>query len=399
MIFENTFSDYELYQILEGCKYKTTEKNLKILKEGLKSGKYYIEDQLDSLLLQEFQEYLNEDPLILDEETLNEGVLLNKIRWKLALFSLRFLSNTSIDAFFIAYYADKSTGKPTDKGKEFCRKSRKEKLAKMRELANGMKEEDKQKVINSQAAKQCEKSALVSGIAAGVAGANAGIMYNTASKIGSIKQGTDSGQVTSVTNTSAYGYTGGNAYKRDNNHASKYFTANGDKGNVVQSYETRFVPEEHAANRDGWHYDSYASAKTVDYSQSKDYTPNIRSELPYYSEKGSGKNVAPGSQTNTSFNYGGNFGTSTVTSMRGEIGSKLAATFASISSLLYTTMWGSIIIAGISVVKGVLSLHKANTIRRDEIMDELKSKMDPNVAKQLAKQYKQEFKQEKKNKH
>jgi hypothetical protein len=39
---KEAFSDYELYQILEESGYKTTEKNLSILKEGLDSGKYCI---------------------------------------------------------------------------------------------------------------------------------------------------------------------------------------------------------------------------------------------------------------------------------------------------------------------------------------------------------------------
>ena len=42
---EDVYSDYELYQILEESGYKTTEKNLDILKEGLESGKYEILDE------------------------------------------------------------------------------------------------------------------------------------------------------------------------------------------------------------------------------------------------------------------------------------------------------------------------------------------------------------------
>jgi len=59
LLFENIFSDYELYQILEGCKYKTTEKNLKLLKEGLESGKYLIEDTV----FQEIKDILLDDSL------------------------------------------------------------------------------------------------------------------------------------------------------------------------------------------------------------------------------------------------------------------------------------------------------------------------------------------------
>ena len=45
----------------------------------------------------------------------------------------------------------------------------------MRELANEMSEEAKNNVINSQAAKQCEKAALMSGVSAAIAGVGAGI--------------------------------------------------------------------------------------------------------------------------------------------------------------------------------------------------------------------------------
>jgi len=37
-----SYSDYELYQILKENSFKTTENNLRILKEGLASGRYEI---------------------------------------------------------------------------------------------------------------------------------------------------------------------------------------------------------------------------------------------------------------------------------------------------------------------------------------------------------------------
>jgi hypothetical protein len=99
-------------------------------------------------------------PLELNEstefETLMEGKVLNAIRWKLAKFSLRFLKESAIDEFLKLYYTDKD-GKLAPKGKEWLAKSKKEKIKKMKDLADNLKEEDKQKVINSEAAKQCEK--------------------------------------------------------------------------------------------------------------------------------------------------------------------------------------------------------------------------------------------------
>lgn len=41
---KESVSDYELYQILESNGYATSNSNLEILKEGLESGRYYLED-------------------------------------------------------------------------------------------------------------------------------------------------------------------------------------------------------------------------------------------------------------------------------------------------------------------------------------------------------------------
>ena len=42
-MIKESYSDYELYKILDENGYTTTEKNLAILKEGLSTGKYEIE--------------------------------------------------------------------------------------------------------------------------------------------------------------------------------------------------------------------------------------------------------------------------------------------------------------------------------------------------------------------
>lgn len=41
---KESYSDYELYQILEFNNFDTTVENLEILKEGLENGKYFLED-------------------------------------------------------------------------------------------------------------------------------------------------------------------------------------------------------------------------------------------------------------------------------------------------------------------------------------------------------------------
>lgn len=57
-IIQESFSDYELYQILEENGYTTTEKNLSILKEGLDSGKYILTEK-DSKFMREIQKNIN----------------------------------------------------------------------------------------------------------------------------------------------------------------------------------------------------------------------------------------------------------------------------------------------------------------------------------------------------
>jgi hypothetical protein len=75
-------------------------------------------------------------------ETITEGVILNTVRWKLAKFSLRFLKESAIDEFLKAYYTDRD-GKLSPKGKEWLAKSKKEKIKKMKDLADNLKDEEK----------------------------------------------------------------------------------------------------------------------------------------------------------------------------------------------------------------------------------------------------------------
>jgi len=378
MLFECQFSDYELYQILESNGYKTTSENKDILKKGIQEGRYYIEDELDSALLEEFKNFLNDEPVILGEDILTEGKILNKIRWKLALFSLRFLSNTSINAFFIAYYADKKTGEATEAGKEFCRKPRKEKLAKMRELANGMKEEDKNKVINSQAAKMAEKSGVFSFISAGIAGAGAGIAAHTANMANS---------------------TGGKTLDRNDTNVELNVDGRQHYGVATSGYkpyEDRGTFSVSGAEDVVVGNGSYMSGSSTNNDFGGTITGHGSASANY------------GNNTTTTYSGPNGWAQSTVrndvkVSAGATIGQKTANAFnlmsgvlASIAGILFGAMWAGIIVAGVSTVRGVLSFHKANTLRRDEIMAELKGKMDPKKARELAKQYKIEFKAEKK---
>jgi hypothetical protein len=165
--------------------------NIQILKEGLErlrlldeftgflsDKKDLIQDQLtEEYILNELSQFLKEELSeeelsFLNEGVLNEGKLLDKIRWKLALFSLRFLREESINKFLEAYHSDKE-GKPTEKSKSIRSLNRKEKLSKMRELANSMSQEEKDKIANNPQAKKLEKMALVSGLISGISGAGA----------------------------------------------------------------------------------------------------------------------------------------------------------------------------------------------------------------------------------
>ena len=142
----------------------------------------YVDKMIDAGIQEEWEDFLKENSEDLNEEALDEGKILNKIRWKLALFSLRFLKETSINDFFIAYYADKK-GNPTKEGVEFCKRKKKEKIKRMRELANNLSEETKNKIINSQVAKEAEKRGAVAFASAGISGAAAGLSGYQSAKV------------------------------------------------------------------------------------------------------------------------------------------------------------------------------------------------------------------------
>lgn len=49
-----------------------------------------------------------------------------------------------------------------------------------------------------------------------------------------------------------------------------------------------------------------------------------------------------------------------------------AGVLSTLASLLFGTMWSAIILATVSAATGILAFHKAGTLRRDEIIDELR---------------------------
>lgn len=247
----------------------------------------------EELSTEEFNSLLNED-------VLTEGKILNKIRWKLALFSLRFLKEESINKFLEAYYSDKE-GKPTEKSKAVRGMAKKEKLSKMRELANRMSQEEKDKVANNPAAKKLEKSAAVSGIIAGVVG-GASVVSGVAS--------------------------------------SKAAASAAATGNYSRGYYTR-IPSD-----------------SIDPAVINHNNINPHSK--------------PWSITQATDGRGGYDITSSPQMMKTLSGA--TSILSVLSSVLFGAMWGGIIIAGISVVKGLRSAVKAQTLRRDEIIKELEKK-------------------------
>ena len=72
--------------------------NLK--KELLIEYDKYCDNQIEDYVLEQLSAYLKDEGIELTEDILHEGKILNKIRWKLAKFSLRFLKENSLNDFF-----------------------------------------------------------------------------------------------------------------------------------------------------------------------------------------------------------------------------------------------------------------------------------------------------------
>jgi len=144
------------------------------------------------VLHEEFKKFLIEDITeddkkfliglknLTESEFLNEG-LLNWARWKLAKFSLRFLSTTSLIDFLEGYYSDKE-GNPTEKSKQVAKMSRKELIKKVRQLAENLDTKEKDKIMNSSPAKKLEKEALGNVAIAAAVGIGGAASKNLAGK-------------------------------------------------------------------------------------------------------------------------------------------------------------------------------------------------------------------------
>ncbi len=158
------------------------------------------ESVCDDLIIKEFLEYINfENNVFLQEEYICESKMGDAIRWKLAKFSLRFLTEESINSFLEAYYSTKD-GKPTKTSMEVKSLKKKEKVSKLRSIFDSAPQEVKDKIINSPAAKAAEKSAAKSAAlgAVGVGIGGAGMALSSAGSAASVvSSGLDNAGVSS----------------------------------------------------------------------------------------------------------------------------------------------------------------------------------------------------------
>lgn len=235
----------------------------------------------------------------------------------------------------MAYYADKN-GKPTEKGKEWISKKKKEKVKKLRELAENLKPEEKEKVTNSEAAKQLEKSGLLN-LATGAVSLGAGVASGiAANNIKSIKaDGYDSIEGT-VRNDIRYN-TGGGYRDSDGNWISTTFEkkgaeikfgANGDYGPYNGVFHTTNV----ASGGSAIIGDNPSGGKWVTY-----HTGDIDSKV----------------------------------TVGARISSVVMTALAAITGQLWLVMISSLLIGGVNTYRGIKNLNKSNVMRREEILQQL----------------------------
>ncbi len=128
------------------------------------------ESVCDDLIIKEFLEYA----LLDDSHYLCESKAGDSLRWRLAKFSLRFLTEESLDEFLTAYNKKKTANKKAHIDIKSLKK--KEKVSKLRSIFDSAPQEVKDKIINSPEAKDAEKSALKSSaIGAIVIGGGTGV--------------------------------------------------------------------------------------------------------------------------------------------------------------------------------------------------------------------------------
>ena len=253
----------------------------------------------------------------------------------MAKFSLGFIKESAINEFLMAYYADKN-GKPTEKGKEWISKKKKEKVKKLRELAENLKEEEKQKVIQSEPAKQMERQAIKSGIFAGVAGIGAGVAHTYAQRARDIEK---------IAKNASF-QTG---VMKD----GKIISSSNPNAEGLDTYITKGVPYGDA-DKDFFKTGNRLSYEKVDY-----YTGLTIKGVPHKMKDDAGILVAGEEK----YNHG------PFSSYK--LGGFIATALSALTTILFGAMWGSLIVAGVQGVKAGYHAHKANVMRREEILQQL----------------------------
>lgn len=172
---------------------KLTESDEKLLDKINKSFKEeqdddIEDDEVEQVLLKEFEEFINEFEFeeILDEEKLSREERIANHKWKLILFSLRFLKEKSITDILKAYYSD-SEGNETDETIRLKDLSKKEKLNMLRALVDRrIVGDERQKILNNTAVNAIGKAGTndITQGAATMAGSGAGMIATGAGAAG-----------------------------------------------------------------------------------------------------------------------------------------------------------------------------------------------------------------------
>lgn len=286
-----------------------------------------------------------------------------------------------------------------------------------------MDQASKDKVTNSQQAKQLETKGITNFIYAGVAGVSAGVAYkqNMASKIEAertAKAAVDTTDtISGLTNSELKGtldaqtaaklsaeikgsgtvqrteLTGG-FYGDGDKMSSSLTTDNsfelnplaGENKQVMSLDKLQNGNIEKAIGLDDIksHHPDFDESKynlILTTKQTKDSSGNINTVNHFEIEP---KNIYKTSSTGTA---AGSVAGSTSGSVNGTVNGTINATstnksggallslaatlLSSLASLFFGVMWGSLIVAGVQTVKGVRNMHKANVMRRDELMNSL----------------------------
>lgn len=253
-----------------------------------------------------------------------------------------------------------------------------------------MDQASKDKVTNSQQAKQLETAGVTNFIYAGVTGVSAGVAYNQKLAAERVKDNTHgtaykdettverdiqaastSTQVNNLntgTATLSGAFANGDGFPTTGEVEIFYDAQN--QPYVIGSVYNQFNQHADAHNQKIYLSDLKNKPSNITYmigtkdgdklQFSKSSNPTISgisrdtaSKTVKIPEREVGRTETT-TQSKTSFNF-----------------SAISTILSSLASLFFGIMWGSLIVAGVQTVKGVRNMHKANVMRRDELMNSL----------------------------